>query len=136
MTRDNYFARYYQINKEILVRRAADRYTTPEGRARTLYNSAKRRAAKMGLEFNLTYERILSGIIIGKCERSGIDFNLTALDTWRNPFAPSVDRKDNSGGYTNENIQIVSNLYNTGKGQHTDDEFIKFCHMVAERNPL
>ena len=54
--------------------------------------------------------------------------------TKRNLHGPSIDRIDNNKGYTTDNCQIVCNMYNTGKGQHTDLEFLDFCKKVVEFN--
>lgn len=118
-----YHQNYYQENKVDFLKQSQDRYSSLQGRALSLHNSAKRRAAKMRFEFLLTLARIQDALTIGTCERTNIVFDLSsAKQTWRNPYA-------------DDNIQIVVNLYNTGKGQHTDNEFIEFCHMVALNNP-
>lgn len=133
----NYHIKYYGDNREKILNRTRDFVASVAGRSKLIFNSAKRRATKDGREFTLTVDRIEHALMIGLCERTMIAFDLQSTDqTFRNPFAPSIDRKDNGKGYTNENVQIVVNLYNTGKGEHTDEEFIRFCHAVAVCNPL
>lgn len=127
---------YYQRNRDKIIGQSSNRYASANGRATFLFNSAKRSASKRNIEFTLSLERIQLGLMIGCCERTGIAFDFTpSKKTWRNPFAPSLDRIDSFKGYSDCNIQLVVTLYNYGKGQHTDDEFIEFCHMVALRNP-
>jgi len=134
---ENYYKEYYKNNKEILSNSSKEHYASVEGRAKFLHRSAKNRAKKFNLEFDLSLAKIIVTLMLGKCERTDIEFDLTpAENTWRNPFAPSIDRVNSSLGYTNENVKVVVNMYNTGKGQHTDEEFIRFCHIVAQRNPL
>lgn len=43
----------------------------------------------------------------------------------------SLDRIDNSLGYTKGNVQFVSSMANMAKNQFKDDELIEFCKAVA-----
>lgn len=43
----------------------------------------------------------------GKCELTGIPFDLTKKDWARRPYAPSLDRIDSSGDYTIDNTRMV-----------------------------
>lgn len=132
-----YYKQQYLNNKDHILAKSQKIHSSVEGRSKNLLKSAQRRAIKNGLEFSITYERICYSLLIGACERSGIPFDLNPNgDTFRNPFAPSIDRIDSFKGYTPNNIQVVCNFYNTGKGQHSDEEFIRFCHAVATNNPL
>ncbi len=106
------------------------------GRAIYLYNGAKKRALDKNLEFDLTVEYIEQFLIIGICFKTLFRFDLKPRGrSVRNAFAPSVDRIDNNRGYTMDNVQVVCDMYNHGKGQHTDEEFIRFCNRVAKVNP-
>ena len=134
---ETYSKNYYLKNKSKFSKNSQDRYASISGRSLALYNSSKRRAKKLNLEFDLSLARIEVSLMLGTCERTGLEFNLDPSDkTWRNPFAPSIDRIDSFKGYVNQNIKVVVNMYNYGKGQHTDDEFIRFCHAVARFNPI
>lgn len=133
----NYHKEYYIKNKNNFSIRSCKTYSSVDGRAKSLYSSAKRRSIKHNLEFDLSFSKIVVTLMLGKCERTGITFDLSpASKTWRNPYAPSLDRINSNKGYTNDNVKVVVNMYNTGKGQHTDEEFIKFCHIVAKANPI
>ena len=44
-----------------------------------------------------------------------------------------LDRIDSNSDYTRANVQMVCNLYNFGKGKHSEIDFIAMCCAVAER---
>jgi hypothetical protein len=59
----------------------------------------------------------------GKCFWLGglLDFN--EIDITNSPFAPSVDRLDNSIYYVKNNIVISSRFANRGKGAYQEEDF-------------
>lgn len=125
---------HHKLNKNEHNQSCRNYRSTSIGRAKDLFRSAKKRAIDKKIEFNICFEQVLVLVLIGKCSKSGICFDLSkpVEKIKRKPFAPSLDRIDSFKGYTPENIQIVCNLYNAGKGQHTDEEFIEFCKKVVE----
>lgn len=46
----------------------------------------------------------------------------------------SIDRIDNTKGYTGDNVQLVCHVVNIMKNKHTEDQFIHLCHLVAQNN--
>jgi hypothetical protein len=124
---------YYRKNKEKMDRKASDYLTTPRGRAVQLVSTARARAKKHNMEFNLTIEHIFEILEIGRCQKSGLPFDLKrAEQTHRNGFAPSLDRTVNHRGYTMDNVAVVLNMYNSGKGETDDTDFIAMCVSVAK----
>lgn len=68
-----------------------------------LFKSCRDRARNNGIEFNL----ILSDIVIPThCPVLGLELSRTRSK--RTDRTPSVDRLDNSKGYTKDNIKIIS----------------------------
>lgn len=69
------------------------------------------------MECSLDREWFEQKLKIGKCELSGIPFDLKMSETSRsNPFGPSPDRIDVSQGYTPKNTRLVLNLINAAMG--------------------
>jgi hypothetical protein len=64
-------------NKEKNNSRCRIYHATPAGRARDLYKSAMKRAKMGGLEFSIIYEHVFVMLLHGKCQKSGIPFDLT-----------------------------------------------------------
>lgn len=103
------------------------------GRTILLINKAKFRAKNKNLKFEISYDFIFNKLECGKCEKTGIEFTFENQEkSYRNPYSPSIDKINPFGDYTEDNIQVVCNFYNTAKGQMTDDEFLQFCHQVVE----
>lgn len=100
-----------------------------------LWHAARTRATKKGLGLDITWEYIYVSMLGGNCAVSGLPFGyVTKGRSKLNPFAPSVDRIDNSRGYTIDNVQIVQSAYNRGKNDGEEIDFIAMCCAVAERH--
>lgn len=102
---------------------------TIEGRAMYLRNCCKQRAKVRNMEFNLSKEVIIEKLRYGRCEVTGIVFQLGTLSN--NPYSPSIDRVDNTGGYTDDNIQLVCAMYNFCKNEYTDDQVKEFIRIAV-----
>ena len=98
---------------------------------RTYYVGAKAR----GLAFDLTAKDIrdLYDEQQGLCALSGQPIFLPLSSKYASVTA-SVDRIDNSKGYTRENVQLVHKHINMLRGPMQVDEFIALCKMVADYN--
>ena len=91
--------------------------------------SAKKRANKDNMEFNLTNAFITSlwQQQEGKCAKTGVVMGRIG-DKW---LSPSLDRIDPLKGYTEENVQWTCWRYNDAKSNMSDDAFISLCLAVA-----
>lgn len=91
---------------------------TPASRARSLVKNATRRNPSC----SLSTEDIKKRIGHGYCEVTGIKFDLSGGHTTDDgkttarSFTPSLDRKDPTKGYTQDNVQVVVWIYNRAKG--------------------
>jgi hypothetical protein len=108
---------------------------TIKGRAQRLYYSARTRARKYGLRFDLTLAWVEAQLKRGTCEATGLVFDLKPPDkTAKNKFAPSLDRKNPHWGYTLANTRAVIWLYNSCKGEYSDSDVIAFCVNVIRQD--
>lgn len=94
---------------------------------RVLYNrfhQAKRRAKDAGREFELTIDfvREMGDRQRWRCALTGLKFDMTG-DPWSRPFAPSIDRIENDGGYTRDNVRLVLHSMNCALGPWGEDAF-------------
>ncbi len=112
------FAEYYRVYRE----------RHPE---RSLFRAARDRAKKRNLEFNLEYSDI---VIPDYCPVLGIKIIPTAgRGTPGGKLnSPSLDRIDNSKGYTKDNVQVISHQANSMKFTATKEELLKFAEWVLE----
>lgn len=95
-------------------------YKQRRGISWALLMSVKPRAKKRNIEFDLTEDDI---IVPKTCPILGIP--LEQIVGPRGDNYPTVDRIDNSKGYTKDNIQIISWRANNLKGTATLEELIK-----------
>jgi hypothetical protein len=104
---------YYDQNK-VKVQYSNRKYGK-HNRSRRLISGARERATKQGLAFDLWdhAEEIKARIAAGKCELTGITFN---LDVARSFDSPSIDRIIPSKGYVYTNIRIILHGMNCALG--------------------
>lgn len=101
---------YREANKEAIVERDKAYYRTPKGRYNRIKIAAKRRDIRFSLPFEL-YESKLWG---KPCHYCGCDIETTGLD-----------RKDNSKGYTPDNVVPCCRSCNERKGPKLYEEFLQ-----------
>jgi hypothetical protein len=101
-----------------------------------LQASARGRARKAGMSFTLPSEYTvkLDRDQDGQCAVTGIKFNLErfADALVKHPFAPSVDRRLSSGGYTEDNVRLVCVAVNFGMGQWGEDVFLRLARAAVD----
>ena len=88
---------------------------------KAMFDNAKQRAKAKGIEFTITKEDITIPDI---CPVLGIKLSTTPESRKKKYAAPSIDRIDNSKGYTKDNIVIVSCRANLLKKDATITELI------------
>lgn len=71
----------------------------------------------------------------GRCAVSGIAFTLERFHDAlvKHPFAPSIDRRLSSGGYTEDNVRLVCVAVNFGMGQWGEEVFMTLARGAVER---
>jgi hypothetical protein len=127
--------RRYSRHKNKINALFAELRTKPRGRALVLWCSAKHRAKRYKLQFDLPKEWIEDKLIKGCCDMTGIQFDLSTGGGRRNrhPYAPSIDRINSSGGYTVDNCRVVIWHVNTALAQYGDEALYKLAEALVAR---
>lgn len=103
--------------------------------ARRLHR-AKARSKRRGAEFHLTAAD-LEGLIAranGRCELTGIPFSTAKRQDWdKAPFAPSLDRIDNSRPYALHNVRIVCHAVNVGINEWGESVFRQIAAALVNK---
>lgn len=127
---------YYERNKEYFKLKAKewqknnpDKYKEVQRKskqsnpAKSLFNKAKARCKKSGLEFSISLEDI---IIPEYCPLLKVK-----LDSFgHKDYCPSLDRIDNNKGYTKDNIWVISFKANRMKNTATKAELLMFAVSI------
>lgn len=110
--------------------------STLEGRTNRLLWSTRSRCKIRGIEFDLTKEWIYSRLQAGRCEVSGIAFDIQDNGR-RNPFSPSIDRKNPRRGYTADNCRLIVFSLNAAFGNWGEDAFLEIARafVAAKSEP-
>ena len=108
--------------------------TSLDRRAKRLLYNAEDRAKKIGVPFDLTLEWLLPKLQNGRCEVTGIAFDLEPARTAKNKYAPSLDRENPAQGYTKTNVRLVVWIYNSAKGENTHNELLEFAQILVSAN--
>lgn len=99
---------------------------------RHLLYAAYQRAKKKGLEYALSPEWAMSRYT-GFCELTGIEFRYGKGGLW--PYSPSIDRIEQSRGYTPDNCRFILMGINNMRGISTDKEMFFIAKRLAEVAP-
>lgn len=97
-------------------------------RLRSAWHSAKVRAKKRGLEFDLKLSDLGEPT---HCAATGIEFDMTKSFRNGNIFVPSLDRMDPSLGYVKGNVRVVCHGYNLAKHTGTDSDVVKLARAIV-----
>lgn len=93
---------------------------------------ARNRSNNSGLTFDLTQEWAQSRWT-GACELTGLEFSHPSKG--RSQFSASIDRIDNSLGYTKDNCRFILWAINKLKGEDTDEVMMLIARaLIAKRS--
>lgn len=96
-------------------------------RAKTLYYSARYRAKKKNIPFELSLNWIEQKLKEGICECTGISFEIKKYSkrigfSKVNKLSPSLDQIIPSAGYTVDNVRMVCDQFNKMKSDNSIEE--------------
>lgn len=94
-----------------------------------IVRATKNRAKRKGLPFDLTY-KWTAAHYTGFCELTGLPFDLTPGK--RSLYSPSLDRIDNSKGYTQDNCRFILWGLNAFKSDSTDEDIKKIARALLK----
>lgn len=118
-------AKYAENNKERLKENnLRHRKLFPEY---VLWNTAKQRAKKKNLDFNIEVTDI---VFPEKCPILNIPIITKYGSHGGHDNSPSIDRIDPTKGYTKDNIQIISLKANMMKSSSSIDELRLFAYWI------
>lgn len=130
-----YNREYYHGNTDAALQRSRSYRATVEGRAKMIMSQVRHRSKKARHTVTVSETVIVNKLRNGMCEGSGLPLNLANIQRhWDNPLGPSLDRIESADGYTDDNIQLVCNMYNRGKNKHDELDFIAMCCAVADKH--
>jgi hypothetical protein len=95
------------------------------------------RKKSYGCDLTVEYLKTLWESQNGKCPITGWDLILPQDSDGCKEFSPynaSIDRFDNSKGYTQDNVRFICVMANLARSTFTDDQLIDFCRAVAKVN--
>lgn len=99
---------------------------------------SSRRATEKGMEHGLTEADLIHMLVsnCGKCAVTGIEFDLIlGEDAFDRPFAPSIDRIENSQGYTPDNCRLVCRIVNFAMGAWGYNALREIAHAITAIDP-
>jgi predicted Zn-ribbon and HTH transcriptional regulator len=94
--------------------------------AREMYTAAKARAKKYGYEFSIKVEDV---VVPTHCPVLGVKLELG--DGTVSGASPSLDRIDNSRGYTPDNVQVISTKANVMKNSANVADLLRFAYWCT-----
>jgi len=100
-------------------------------KASVILNGCKTRALKKKLPYNLNKEWFVERVDRGVCEATGMPIAY-AYKGKATPSSPSIDRINNSKGYTKDNCWVVSWAFNRAKNSLSSKALIELAEKIVE----
>jgi hypothetical protein len=117
--------------------RRTKRNNNPHTYLLQLLSHARRRSRKKNLEYNLNldFAKALLKKQQGVCSVSGQPLTLLADGKKGQKLSNlSLDRIDNSRGYTRDNVRFVCWVVNIMRHNQRDDQLLSWCYKIIEHN--
>lgn len=124
--------RRYQQNKESILKSRRQARVGKANCIKAMFSSAKSRAKKNNLDFNLDLE-YLTSIASDSCPVDGLpfDWDRQLIQDKTLPLSvPSLDRVDSSQGYIKGNVQIIGWKWNSKKSNMNLEDLLLLVKYV------
>lgn len=101
--------------------------------SKSMFNRIERRAKRANLEFKITIQDMWDCYQAqnGLCVLSGLPI-IFDKDTKSKGTSASLDRRDNTKGYTKDNIQWIHKDINRMKLNHSQEYFLSLCKQIGD----
>lgn len=123
-------SKWYRANRDKALQ-ASRNYAAADW-GRYAIREVRRRALKRGIECTIDAAWLNEHVAPMICEATGMPLVWSGPDT-DNPWSPSVDRVDTSGGYTPDNTQVTCWVYNWAKGKWPAETLRILANAIAEK---
>jgi len=100
-------------------------------RARQLLGSVAKRCRSGGIEFDLDVEWLTGRLTIGRCEVTGLKFDMARASRLPTAYAPSIDRVNAGGPYTKANCRVVLYALNIALNRFGLESFMPIAEALA-----
>jgi hypothetical protein len=128
--RKKHFKEYNKRRRSFLMKEDPKKF-----KLKKLMYFTKVRSKQKNLEFDIDLDWLEQQAQTDTCPVTGLKFNYDP--NWhRNPFGPSIDRKNNKLGYTKDNCQLVIWGYNAGKGHYSEKDLYTLCKAYVDFNNI
>lgn len=108
---------------------------TPKGMVTQILKGARYRAKKRGYDLSISRDWVREKVKAGICEATNVNFTFENFPAGEyNPWSPSVDRIDNTKGYTQDNCQIVVSMYNMAKNVWTEEQVLNMARELVAKH--
>ena len=127
--------RWRENNSEKAEHTRLKYHASLHGRAMRIFSATQSRCKTSGVPFSITLDWVQNKLNLGKCELTGLPFQLPlSPEHYRNPYGPSLDRRNPKGPYSPENCRMVLWALNMGFSDWGEEVYRKIAETYLERN--
>lgn len=113
------------------------RYETDmDFRARELLRAVGKRCRKDGVDLDLDREWLAARLNAGKCELTGLAFDMSVSKRRPTARTPSIDRISANGGYTKANCRVILYAVNTALSNYGLAAFLPIAAALVSKCQL
>lgn len=120
-------------NAQVIACRVSRETDDPEQKALRLLSDIRSRCTQRSITFDLDEAWILERWRAGCCEATGIPFDEANGKIHHRPWGFSIDRNDQTKGYTKDNCKAVVWAYNRAKGTGTDADVVRLAKALLQK---